>query len=241
MRNFLRTRQVGSAPGFASPRGEGPRGEGEGSQIRGAMGRALLALLVTLFALWVRLPALRQGLWEDEATAVYVAESPSIHELVRRQSAIDYSPPLFNAVLAAYGRAFGFDEVPVKGLAIGIGALACGAATLAAAEIFGLFGGVLAGLFAAEHRLLIDMSAEVRPYSLAAALASLSFWCVFRFQRRKAAGQAHAWDLVLMAGVLSLAALSHYSGTVVVATIGAFAFGASISPRHRSLWLPVAL
>jgi dolichyl-phosphate-mannose-protein mannosyltransferase len=204
------------------------------------MKRVLIAVAVAGFALWVRMPVLRQGLWEDEATAVYVAKSPTIHEFVRRQAAIDYSPPLFNAVLAGYGRLFGFGEVSVKALAIGMGALACGAIALAAAEAFGAAGGVLAGLFAAESSLLIDMSAEVRPYSLSGALAALSIWAVFRFRRRRLVGEGRRTDVVLPAVLFSLAATSHYAGTVAVCAIGAFALAASFRRQNRFVWLPLA-
>ncbi len=206
----------------------------------GARAKIVLFFAVTAFAAFVRLPVLKQGLWEDEATAVYVAESPGIHEFLRRQEAIDYSPPLFNALLAGYGRVFGFGEVPVKALAIALGALACGAIALAGAEAFGPVAGVLAGLFSAEHRLLIDMSAEVRPYSLSAALAALSIWAVFRFRRRRSSGVSRPGDAVLVGLLFALTAMSHYAGTVVVAAIGAFAVIASTRRRDRGVWLPVA-
>ena len=204
------------------------------------MKRVPVFLAVAVFAFWVRLPVLRQGLWEDEATAVYVAESPTIHEFVRRQAAIDYSPPLFNALLAGYGRLFGFGEVSVKALAIALGALACGAVSLAAAEMFGTAAAILAGLFAAGHGLLIPMSAEVRPYSLSGALAALSLWATFRWVRRRRSGESNRIDFALLAVAFALTALSHYAGTVAVAAIGAFALAASIRKEARTTWLPVA-
>ncbi len=206
----------------------------------GARAKFALFFAVTVFAAFVRMPVLRQGLWEDEATAVYVAESPGVHEFLRRQEAIDYSPPLFNALLAGYGRLFGFGEVAVKALAIALGALACGAIALAGAEAFGPIAGMLAGLFAAEHRLLIDMSAEVRPYSLSAALAALSVWSVFRFRRRKSPERPIPRDGVLMGLLFALTAMSHYAGTVVVGAIGLVAIAGCSRKADRDFWLPVA-
>jgi Dolichyl-phosphate-mannose-protein mannosyltransferase len=199
-----------------------------------------LFLAIAVLAAFVRIPVLRQGLWEDEATAVYVAESPNLHEFLRRQVNIDYSPPLFNAILAAHGQIFGFGEVSVKSLAIGLGAIAAGSIALAAAEMFGIVGGLLAGLFAVEHRLLIDMSSEVRPYSLSAALAALSFWFVFRFQRRKSSGQARPWDLLLLGACLALTAMSHYAGTVVIGVVGLFSLFACIRKETRVGWRSIA-
>jgi hypothetical protein len=202
--------------------------------------RFFLAGAVTMLALWVRLPVLHQGLWEDEATAVYAAESPTIHEFFRRQTRSDSSPPLFNAVLAGYGRVFGFSEIPVKALAIGIGALAAGAIALAAAEGFGMAGGIIAGFFAIVHPLLIDMSAEVRPYSLAALTTAACLWSLFRYRRRRLEGRARAVDLALFGCLALLAAESHYSGTIMVMVVGAFAAAASLRRKWRGLWLPVA-
>jgi len=201
--------------------------------------RPLLVLAVTALALWVRLPALRQGLWEDEATAVYIAESPTIHDFFRRQAAIDYSPPLFNGLLAGYGRVFGFGEVAVKALAIGIGSLACGAIALAAAEMFGLAGGSFAAIFAIVHPLLIDMAAEVRPYSLSALLTALCFWSLFRYRRRRIGGNARVIDIVGFGILGLLAAESHYAGTAAVIVIGAFAALASFDRQNRKVWIPV--
>ncbi|MGH9443986.1 MAG: glycosyltransferase family 39 protein [Thermoanaerobaculia bacterium] len=199
-----------------------------------------LFLVITALAAFVRLPVLKQGLWEDEATAVYVAESPNAREFLRRQAAIDYSPPLFNALLAGYGRVLGFGEVPVKALAIALGAVVCGAVAAAAAELFGPIAGLLAGLFAAENRVLIDMSAEVRPYSLSAALAALSMWAVFRFQRRRRSGRRLRGDGILPFVLFVLTSMSHYAGTVAVGAIGVFAMLMAFGRKNRRLWLPIA-
>jgi hypothetical protein len=208
---------------------------------RGAFRFAVLFVSITLLAIWVRLPVLHQGLWEDEATSVFIARAPTIGEFLHRQAAIDYSPPLFNALLAGYGRVFGFGEVPVKTLAIGIGSLACGAIALAAAECFGLAGGIFAGIFAIVHPLLIEMAAEVRPYSFSALATALCFWALFRYQRGWIEGQPRASDLALFGITALLAAESHYSGTVAVIVIGAFAACASLLSATRKTWFPVLL
>jgi hypothetical protein len=203
--------------------------------------RLLLALAVTLFAFWVRLPVLRQGLWEDEATAVYVAESPTIHEFFRRQIASDYSPPLFNALLAGYGRAVGFEEVPIKALAIGLGSLACGGIALAAGEGFGLAGALLAGLFGAINPLLIGMSGEIRPYCLSALLCALLVWAIFHWRGRWRVGRAGAFDFFTATAVGVLAVSSHYAATVAVGAMGGVALGASVFGGERAFWRRVSL
>ncbi len=123
----------------------------------------VIALAAAVASLMVSWPARRQGLWEDEATAVYIASSSSPGEFLRRQAAIDFSPPLFNALLALWGHLFGFGEIAVKTLAILAGALAAGAVALAAAEIFGSAGAALAGVLAVANPVLTGMSTDVRP------------------------------------------------------------------------------
>jgi len=168
------------------------------------------------FAWWTRRPLVREGLWTDEAISVYVARAPSASEFLLRNRTSDYTPPLFNVLLAAYGRAAGFDETAVKGFAFAWGLLAAAAGTALAAELGGLLAAAIAGAFLVNNPILIEMSAEARAYSLSAFLAGASLVAVFRLRRSFASGRA-AW--VFATVLLALLVWSHVAGGILVAML----------------------
>ncbi len=204
-------------------------------------GRFAIFAAAAISAGYVSSLTLHEGLWEDEATAVYIASSRGLSEFLQRQAAIDFSPPLFNAMLAVWGGLFGFGEVAVKTLALLLGALAAGAIALAAAEIFGSVAGCFAGALAVSNPTLIGMSTDVRPYSLSALGAALFFFFVFRARRRDIGGESTVMDFVLVGSSAVLTAASHYSGTIVVFVVGIFSLLASLSRRERRFWLRIAV
>jgi 4-amino-4-deoxy-L-arabinose transferase-like glycosyltransferase len=213
---------------------------------------ALLAFLI-----WSRWPLVVEGLWRDEAAAVYVARSPSVSEFVQRQKTTEYTPPLFNAILALYGEVFGFGEEGLKAFAFGLGLLAiCGIAALAG-ELFGGSAALLASVLAVNNPILVSLSAEVRPYSLSIALATLCLFLVNRVRRAAANRSRHRRLVAALAVSLTLLALSHIAGALVVVSVGLIGL---LCVSHRSfrtlgktllgavipaallflLWLPVA-
>ena len=169
------------------------------------------ALLV--FAVWTRWPMLREGLWRDEAISVSVATAPSLSELFERNRVSDYNPPLFNLLLAGSIRIFGAGEIPLKVLALGLGLLAIAGVGALAWELGGPLAAALAATFAANNPLLIEMSTEIRAYSLSAFLATVSLCVIFRIRRRPPASAPAAF-LVLWA-LLTLLVYSHVAGGVV--------------------------
>jgi len=160
---------------------------------------------------------MREGLWTDEAISVFVATASSPSEFLVRNRTSDYTPPLFNAILAAYTRLAGTEEMPLKALAMTLGLLALGAGVALAWEVGGPVAAVLAAAFLVNNPILIDMSAELRAYSLSALLASVGLLQAFRLHRRgRAAGPA---GFVGLAVILTLLIYSHVAGGIVVAVL----------------------
>lgn len=161
----------------------------------------------------------REGLWRDEAISVYAAAAPSVGELLARNRISDYTPPLFNALLAGYSRVAGAGETSLKLFALALGLLNAAAATALAWELAGPMAGALTAAFAANNPILLEMSTELRAYSLSAFLCCASLWTIFRLRRR---GFTEPRHLVLVAALLTLLEYAHLAGIVVAAVLGAW-------------------
>ncbi|HEY6930797.1 MAG TPA: hypothetical protein VJA66_14045, partial [Thermoanaerobaculia bacterium] len=80
---------------------------------RGGFPLAVCIALLLVAGAWLRWPFLRNGLWRDEASSVYIARSSSLKQFIGRAGQ-DYNPPLFTAVLALFVKAAGYEESAVK-------------------------------------------------------------------------------------------------------------------------------
>ena len=126
-----------------------------------AAAAALWFCALAAFAVWTRGPLLREGLWIDEAISAFVAESPTVSEFLFRNRTSDYTPPLFNVLLAGYTRVAGAGEMPLKLFAFAWGVLAAAAGVALAAELGGLLAAAMAAAFLVNNPILIDMSTEL--------------------------------------------------------------------------------
>lgn len=203
---------------------------------------AFLAVgLILGFAAWSRWPLLREGLWADESLTVYLARSKSLAELIARCRIADYSPPLFHLLLGGWGRLFGFGEVAVKSLVFVLGLGGIAAAALAAGEMFGPVAAVLAAVLVANNRLAIEMSAEVRPYMLSAALAGFALFFLFRLRRFVNERRAPTAAQIGATAAFVLFGYSHYAGMFAVAIVGMTAAAALAIGREPHFWRRVAV
>ena len=133
---------------------------------------AAWCLALAIFAVASRRPMIREGLWRDEAISVSIATAPNVSQLLERNRVSDYNPPLFNLLLAGYTRIFGSGELPLKIFALALGLLAVAGATALAWELGGPVAAALAATFVVHNPLLIEMSTEIRAYSLSAFLTT---------------------------------------------------------------------
>jgi hypothetical protein len=196
--------------------------------------------VVVAFAAWSRWPLLREGLWADESLTVFLARSRSPAEFLARLRVADYSPPLFDLLLAGWGRLFGFGELAVKALPFTLGLIGVGTAAMAAAELFGGAAAVLAAVLVANNRLMIEMSAELRSYALSAALAGLALFYVFRIRSRIRAKRDPAVATIAATAALVLFGYSHYAGMLAVAILGIAAMAALALRKEKAFWNRVA-
>lgn len=178
----------------------------------------LLAALLA-FAAWTRWPFVGEGLWRDEAIAVYVSQSSTVPQFLKRSRIADYNPPLFNVLLAVWGRGVGYGEMPLKGFAFAWGLLAVLSVGIATKRIFrSTLAALVACAFAINNPILIGVSSELRAYSLSVVLAMLSVTLAIEIYRTPPGGTALARMGLLAASILL--AYSHVAGGLVVAAVG---------------------
>ncbi len=200
----------------------------------GAFSRVAFAAIfpaLALYAILARRPLVSEGMWRDEAAAIYVARAPGPREFLSRQMLTEYTPPLFNAIVSAYGRLVGFREAPLQWFAVGLALLSLGAIAFLAFELFGAFAAAAAAVLAFSNPVLIRLFAELRVYSLSVVFAALAVLLANRIVRAGAAaryGQAAG-----LAAIFSLLAYSHMAGVLVVASIAAYGLSLFVSRASR--------
>ena len=187
---------------------------------------AVAALLSAAAAL--RIPLLRTGFWRDEAYTYFDAVPQSFGTLIHRLMLGEVHPPLFFVLEHAWGSAAGWGDVALK-----VPALAFGLALVVATYVLGALAGgrtcaTIAAAVVAFDPLHISMSAEARPYSLAALLVvtvTLAF-CWWVRSESLASGVA----LVVSGAAL---AYTQYTGLIFLAAPALTAFFCLRGPRRR--------
>jgi hypothetical protein len=136
--------------------------------------RILVALLFILLLGWtLRLYAIdARSLWADEGWTMLLSQGPGLGTITRTL-AHDQHPPLFFILFRLWRNATGDTELATRYFSVLIGMLAIAGVYQLGRELFDPLVGVLAALILALSDLHIDLSQEVRHYSL---LATLIIW-----------------------------------------------------------------
>ena len=111
----------------------------------------------------------------------------------------------------------GSEEGEVKLYALILGLLAVAGCALLAGEMGGPMAAMLAAHLAIHNPILLDMSTEVRPYSLSALLCVVSLLLAFRMppeSGRGASGRSSVFAALRLAGLRTLAGGSRRGGPV---------------------------
>lgn len=151
-------------------------------------------------AILVRLIALNQSLWLDEAVVAQAIGKFNFLELVTKFAPGDFHPPLYYLLLKIWTTLFGQSEIalrlPSLIIALGTGVL-----------VYSL-GGFWAGAFLLFNPLFVYYSQEARMYALVTFLLTLAYWAL-RKQR-----------LLLMGVAVVLSVWSFYGSLFFIAALG---------------------
>ena len=152
--------------------------------------KSLPIILILLFALILRIPLLNSSFWLDEAAQALEIIRPTSQQLELTK---DFQPPLLHLILHFAFLIFNSKAEWVLRL---IGALIPGLITIWATykigeKIASKKVGLTAALLLATNSLHIFYSQELRPYSLPAMFATLSWLTLLKFQIPSAKFQAN--------------------------------------------------
>jgi uncharacterized membrane protein len=151
---------------------------------------ALLALCI-LVALGVRVfAAARSGLWRDEGLFLFIVQSPSLAEMLDFLRHNESHPPLFYLLMRAWLGIFGDSEAAALALPVLLGVALVPVMYAIGTRVFSRRVGVVAAILTALSPVLVEYSAQVRPYSLLPLLCLLS---VYFLWRGLTAGGARSW------------------------------------------------
>src|SRR4030042_3137818 len=135
-----------------------------------------MIFIILVVALILRLIALNQSLWLDEAISVNVAKTLSYKSLILEYSLADFHPPLFYLILRSWIILFGSYEWVVRLPSVIFGIATVYVTYLIGKKLFEDKTALIAATLTATAPLLIYYSQEARMYMLAAFLTSLSVY-----------------------------------------------------------------
>ena len=199
---------VAARPARRLPRGARLRCGGDRTLVLALAGATALAFVL-------RVRALGESFWYDEAYSAYIAAQPALRALELIPTT-ESTPPLYYALAWLWTRVFGAGEVALRSLS-----LATGLATVLVLSLLGRelapagrerTAAVACALVAASSPLLAWYAGEARAYALLALLCALAALFFVRFLREP--NGRWAWRY----GATATAALAtHYFALFVVA------------------------
>ena len=141
-----------------------------------------MLLVILVIALALRLIAINQSLWLDEAISVNIVNALNLKSIILNFSLGDFHPPLFYVILKGWFlllERFNFSTISeiltrLPSVFFGVGTVF--ATYLIGKKLFDNKTGIIAATLIATSPLHIYYSQEARMYMLAAALASLSVY-----------------------------------------------------------------
>lgn len=144
----------------------------------------MVLIVLIVISLFIRLIALNQSFWLDEAINVNNAASLSLKSLIFEYSLGDFHPPLYHVILKIWILAFGSSEISVR-----LPSVILGVATVLITYLMGkkLFDNKTAHIVAtliSTSPLHIYYSQEARMYMLAAFLATCSVYFFISILKR---------------------------------------------------------
>ncbi|MFA6081562.1 MAG: glycosyltransferase family 39 protein [Patescibacteria group bacterium] len=124
--------------------------------------------LVFLFAFTIRLIALNQSLWLDEAVTANVVKNFDFFHIISKFSPTDFHPPLYYLIMKLWTNLFGFSEIALRMPSV-LFSLMTGYVVLS-------IGGIWAAIFFLFNPLIVYYSQEARMYMMATFLLTAAIY-----------------------------------------------------------------
>src|SRR3989344_3024680 len=135
-----------------------------------------MIVLILAAGLIIRLVALDQSLWLDEAINITFVKSLNLKSLIFEYSIGDFHPPLYHILMRGWILLFGISEIAVRLPSVILGLATVYVVYLIAKKLFDNKTALISATLIATSPLHVYYSQEARMYMLAAFFASLSVY-----------------------------------------------------------------
>jgi len=159
-------------------------------------------VVILALGLLLRLPHLNASLWLDEAAQAQESSRPFSQQLQIRD---DFQPPLIHLIVFVLLQ-FSKNEAWLRlGAAVIPGLITLWGTVVIGRKFFSKKTGILSGLLLATSSFHIFYSQELRPYSLPAMFAVLSWWAILEMKDQQLAsrGQLFRFGILSVLGLYS--------------------------------------
>jgi 4-amino-4-deoxy-L-arabinose transferase-like glycosyltransferase len=207
------------------------------------IGLWLLVVLILLFAAWQAANLLSDDLiWSDEQYSLWVSGGAhygpiSPAEILERVLIDTGHPPLYNALLAAWGAFAGWSEVAGRAFSWYCGLLAIAWTYRLARDTVSPLAGVFAALAIGANGFFFRYMHEIRMYAPFALLTVICLWLYWRV----VSGRGSSRTLIAFALSVSAALYTHYMAVLMLAILGLYHLVAYLwtPPERRGWWWQV--
>src|SRR3989338_10378273 len=125
-------------------------------------------ILIFLAAFLIRLIALNQSLWLDEAVTANVVRNFRFSQIVNGFSPTDFHPPLYYLFMKLWTNFFGYSEIALRMPSVLF--------SLLTGYVIYLIGGIWAAVFFLFNPLIVYYSQEARMYMMATFLLTAGLY-----------------------------------------------------------------
>jgi uncharacterized membrane protein len=161
-------------------------------KVFGKQRRVFVTVAIILLAFLLRIPHLGGSFWLDEAAQVLESNRPLAQQLMIRD---DFQPPLIHLIVHALLQVSHSEAWLRFGAALLPALVSLWVVIHIGEKFFGTRSGWLAGLLLSTSSFHIFYSQELRPYSLPALFAVVSWWAIYELLHGKQ--RARRWLITL--------------------------------------------
>lgn len=176
-------------------------------------------LFVFLFAFFIRLIALNQSLWLDEAITAKVVMTYKFSEIISKFSPADFHPPFYYFFIKGWTNIFGYSEIALRMPSVLF--------SLMTGWIVYLIGGMWPALFFLFNPLIVYYSQEARMYMMVTFFLTTALYYFFQNQKLNIKNQNNISkfkNILLMNLFFTLAFFSFYGSIFLIITVFLYLF-----------------
>jgi len=163
---------------------------------------------IFLFAFLVRLIALNQSLWLDEAVTAKVVMNYGFTEIVSKFSPTDFHPPLYYLFMKLWTNMFGYSEIALRMPSVLF--------SLMTGYVVYLIGGIWAASFFLFNPLIVYYSQEARMYMMTTFFLTAGLYYFFESQKLEVKSQKYnlKFKSLLLMNIFFIAAFFSFYGSI---------------------------